>query len=545
VNGQLPFDSVTENIRLRTFKSSLSDNNILSLTPPSSDVEKLYGKNDRLKLQFSSNLILTGLDNGDGFLDMTLTQWDKNPYLDGKKLKSPQLTIKTKTLKHSNNDNNYLSSSLSIITPYNYYLSFNFDRKQDFISLNGNITFPSCSIYDILMKTFVIGCPGCNIVSYTEYDVTYGCDDVSRLLALDNYHRSSSRSSSSNQTTFSNDDTSSNLADDDDKSATDDGNDDYINGKQTSISSINYGALLSTFSSTLSGNPFAINFQQTKIIIFLVSSIFITIIFGCMYYSRVDLMNRQKSIYIEMNNNNNNNNCNKNDIKDENKNNYKNNNKNNNNDIDIYNTIFNDDDDDDDFNFITNLESNSSNQNDYINKIIKKDFIEKVFDFDGFLSDNSQFSFFKQDDKKEVNKDKNEDNEVNVTSQLSGWISFWINILTSIFIDTLFFSTFFPDNGQCETFITQNTCILLINHALNTPLCIWKIQKKIINGGTCILSPPPSDITFTFILVILTIIITIPIVMLINKILFYAFQRPQLSLWGWNEEFWLGKRYRY
>ena len=486
-----------------------------------------------MKLQFASGAT-DGLDDGSGHLDMSLAQWDKNPFRGGEKLKAPQLTIRTKVPRNqisSNMDNNYPSS----VVAYSYYISFNFDSKQDFSS-ETNTTFPACTLYDTSTKSFVVGCPGCSIVSYTEFDVTYGCDDVSRLLAnnhqqqqqlqkqqyrylLYNFSGNSMQITTSSSTddasTASNGDDG--YVNDDDASAAtddDDSSDDYISGKQTSITSINYGALLSTFTSTLSGNPFAINFQESKIIIFLVSSIFITIVIGWMYYSRVDMMNRQKCIYIQVKEKNN-------EYNEENdKAGYKNDDVNKNEDNDL----------NDNFVF-----SDLNSRVEYINEIVEKDFIEKVFEVDGFLSDKP-FSLFEK-----KTEDEDGEEEVDITSRLNVWISFWIQILASIFVDTLFFSTFFPDGGVCESYTTEATCIVPMNNAMNTPLCIWTAQKRITNGGTCSLSPPPADITFTFILVVLTIIVTIPIVMFLNRILYYAFQRPQLSLWGWNEEYWLGK----
>jgi len=482
---------------------------------------------------------------------MSLAQWDKNPFRGGEKLKAPQLTIRTKVPRRQTSTD--VDTNPSSVATYSYFLSFNFDSKQDFSSQT-NTTFPACTLYDSSTKSFIVGCPGCSIVSYTELDVTYGCDDVSRLLTTNHQQRQyqqyryllSNNSGNSKQitTSTSTDDanTASNGDDgyvaDDDASATaddddDGGGDDYISGKQTSITSINYGALLSTFTSTLSGNPFAINFQESKIIIFLVSSIFVTIVIGWMYYSRVDMMNRQKCIYIQVKEKNNE--C----IEENNKAGlFKNYNTRKNidtdlNDINIYKTLSNDD-------VLKNdsVLSDSNSRIEYINEIVEKDFIEKDFDVGGFLSDKP-FSLF---EKKTVDENEvRDEEEVDVTPQLNWWISFWIQILASIFVDTLFFSTFFPDGGVCESYTTEATCIIPMNNALNTPLCIWTAQKKLTNGGTCSLSPPPADVTFTFILVVLTIIVTIPIVMFLNRILFYAFQRPQLSLWGWNEEYWLGK----
>jgi hypothetical protein len=501
----------------------------------------LYGKPERLKLQFASDATAE-LDDGSGYLDMSLTQWDKNPFRGGEKLIAPQLTIRTKVPHNqiSRNIDNYYPSS---VVAYSYFLSFNFDRKQDFSSQT-NTTFPACTLYNTSTKSFVVGCPGCSIVSYSELNVTYGCDDVSRLLATQQQYRYllSNKSGNSKEiaTSASIEDasTASNGDDgygnDDDASATDDdvdGSNDYISGKQTSITSINYGALLSTFTSTLSGNPFAINFQESKIIIFLISSIFITIVIGWMYYSRVDMMNRQKFIYIQMKEKTN-------DVNDKNKKGgYKNDDvkKSKDNDFIFYKSISNDDGFKDD-----SVLSDINSRIKYINKIVEKDFIEKVFDVDGFLSDKP-FSLFEKKTEDEDEDEDGDNEEVDVTPQLNGWISFWIQILASIFVDTLFFSTFFPDDGVCETHTTEENCVKPMNKALNKPLCIWTAQKRITNGGTCSLSPPPADVTFTFILVVLTIIVTIPIVMFLNRILYYAFQRPQLSLWGWNEEYWLGK----
>ena len=499
----------------------------------------MYGKPERLKLQFASDATAE-LNDGSGYLDMSLTQWDKNPFRGGEKLIAPQLTIRTKVPRNqiSRNIDNYYPSS---VVAYSYFLSFNFDRKLDFSSQT-NTTFPACTLYNTSTKSFVVGCPGCSIVSYSELNVTYGCDDVSRLLATQQQYRYllSNKSGDSKEITTSasieDTSTSSNGDDgygnDDDASATDDdvgGSNDYISGEQTSISSINYAALLSTFTSTLSGNPFAINFQESKIIIFLISSIFITIVIGWMYYSRVDMMNRQKCIYIQMKEK-------KNDLNDKNKKEgYKNDDvkKSKDNDFIFYESISNDDGLKDDF-----VLSDINSRIEYINEIVEKDFIEKVFGLDGFLSDKP-FSLFEK--KTEDEDEDGDEEEVDVTPQLNWWISFWIQILASIFVDTLFFSTFFPDGGVCESYTTEATCIIPMNNAMNTPLCIWTAQKKLTNGGTCSLSPPPADVTFTFILVVLTIIVTIPIVMFLNRILYYAFQRPQLSLWGWNEEYWLGE----
>jgi len=496
-------------VRLLAIKSPVGS--ISSISPPSSEAELLYGKPARLKVEFASG-VTVGLDDGSGYVDMSLSQWDKNPFKGGNKLKAPQLTIRTKASHHQTS--NEIDSFSTTMKSYSYFISFRFDSKQDFSS---NTTFPACTLYDSSTKAFTVGCPGCKMVVYNSVNVTYGCDDVSRLL-VSHHHRNNrylSSISNNDDITISTDDESTSTSGDDgnvfgdDATAADDyTGDDYLSGKQTSASSINYGVLLSTFTVTLSGNTFAINFEKSKIIIFLVSSIFITIAIGSLYYNRIDVMNRRKSIYIK--------------VKEKDKSSKEVNDKY----ISKFDIVNSDDN--------LHLRSDTKIQMEDINDNVENDFIQKVFELEGFLSDHP-FSFSKDKPK----KDKQE--EVDLTPQLHGWITFWLQNLASIFVSTLFFSTFFPDVGQCESCKSEDTCLTPKNNALNTPLCMWKAQKKVTNGGTCSLSPPPQDASFTFILVVLTIIVTIPIVMFLESILYYAFQRPKLSLWGWNEEFWLGK----
>jgi len=504
-------------------------------------------------LQFASG-VTAELDDGSGYVDMSVAQWDKNPFNGGQQLKAPQLTIRTTVPLYRINTNvrDNINKKSSSVDQHSYYLSFKFDIKQNFSS---NTTFPACTQYNTESKAFVVSCPGCSIASYTNYNVTYGCDDISRLLATTSQQNQRYRyllsSSSSNSISSTDDVNTETSGDDESYSVTDDGGDDYFGGQQTSITSINYGALLSTFTSTLSGNPFAINFQQSKIIIFLVSSIFVTIVLGYLYYSRVDMMNRRKSMYTKVDKEI----CKKGDIdlsKDKFDNNddkkkYYNNKSVVFDKLDInrnISTSYDNDDNNNNYNLKDNdddllLDVNTRMK--FINDIIENDFIDKVFELEGFLSDEP-FSLFKKnenDDKEE----EDEEDEVDVTPQLNEWISFWIQILASIFVDTLFFSTFFPDSGECQTYTTEATCIIPMNNALNTPLCIWKAQQREREStvGTCSLSPPPANVSFTFILVVLTVIVTIPIVMFLKRILYYAFLRPKLSLWGWSEEYWLGK----
>jgi len=505
VEGQDPVDLVSDNIRIRAIKSPL--NSISSLSPPQSEAEKAYGIHQRLAVLLDGDL--QALDNGNGYLDMSLTQWDSNPFSGGEELQAPQLTIQTSNHKKKTQSLALASSSNS------YYLTFQFDTLLNVSSVHysrqyKNFTSPNCTEYNPDSQSYDI-CSGCSLLSYTDKNVTFKCFNYGNLLDL---------SSSYEQSLTGGDDTE------------DDASDDGAFGKQTSITSINYGALLSTFTSVLSGNPFAIDFQKAKGIIIFVCTLAFVIMLGFVYFRRVDFMNNHLSVYGQMNDESHISDNMKKVIYIKSSRNYKG----------SYDSSVNADSYRD-INMLYDTEDGLIGEelgtlNDtpaYINQLVQEDFIDEVFPTEGYLSD-SKVSMNESLGQIKLQKRKRK----KATSKVRGWMEFWIDNLSCIFVDTLFFSTFFPDIGQCETYISESTCTTPLNSALNTPLCIWQKDLHVSNGGICSLAPPPPDMTFTLILAVLTVIVSIPITLFLRNFLHFAFLRPELSLWGWDEDTWLG-----
>ncbi|KAJ1435214.1 hypothetical protein B484DRAFT_275026 [Ochromonadaceae sp. CCMP2298] len=113
------------------------------------------------------------------------------------------------------------------------------------------------------------------------------------------------------------------------------------------------------------------------------------------------------------------------------------------------------------------------------------------------------------------------------------WTLLVLSVLISIFIDTLFFSTFFPDTGECQLYTTEVDCIKPINKALSTPLCMWEVDIEVQAGGSCLLTPPPSDMTFVMILVLLTVVIAVPLSVIAEYfVVTYGVRRPAFERWG-------------
>lgn len=168
VDGQEPYSMVADNIRIRVYRTLLSAASLLTL--PLSDAELLYKKSNSLSIDFTEDASkITVLDNGNNYLDMSLTQWDKNPFGGSEKLKAPLLTIQTKA---KNNRPSPMTAAQNNI----YYISFKFD------TILRNNPFPTCTNYNPYEDIFSLNCYGCKVVSYNETSVKFGCSDINQLL---------------------------------------------------------------------------------------------------------------------------------------------------------------------------------------------------------------------------------------------------------------------------------------------------------------------------------------------------------------------------
>lgn len=105
--------------------------------------------------------------------------------------------------------------------------------------------------------------------------------------------------------------------------------------------------------------------------------------------------------------------------------------------------------------------------------------------------------------------------------------------ISIMFVNTLFFGIFFSDDGTCQHYINKIDCKTPINKALGSKQCIWSAD------GKCSLNPPPDSLMFTLIVIVLIIIVALPIEVFLTQLLKLARCRPNLSLWGLDESFWL------
>ena len=85
------------------------------------------------------------------------------------------------------------------------------------------------------------------------------------------------------------------------------------------------------------------------------------------------------------------------------------------------------------------------------------------------------------------------------------WTSAFHTAFLALFIDTLFFSVFYQDNGFCESHISETTCLAERNPIFDSTTCLWDTSSG------CELNPPPETQQFQIVLSCVTLMIAIPI----------------------------------
>ena len=113
----------------------------------------------------------------------------------------------------------------------------------------------------------------------------------------------------------------------------------------------------------------------------------------------------------------------------------------------------------------------------------------------------------------------------------------------TVFVDTLFFNIFYPDNGYCDQISTKSSCISADKHATDSPTCIWK-ETKGSDGQyvyACQLNLPSLTFLFTVVLAFITICISLPLILSTDIILDeIATKRPNLEHIHLSTSFWFG-----
>jgi hypothetical protein len=526
LGGETPTSITSANLRVSVLSPLSSSLGNSSLSPPATAAQKQYGS--LLPIVSLASSGLSGCGYSSGYSPMSVMSWGSNPYSSDVSLQSSILRFGTGgTISSRRNLLDTVDVALSF-TPV-YYISLQFASKLELnftaqrLGLQNNITLPECRYYD---GSEFVDCHGCNISSYTDYNVTYGCYDVGVLCSGSSTAR-------------------------------------YLSRKlQAGESAASYAALAEAIAgeivSVLSQNPFAINLEKAKAILAFVGSMLFVFIVGIFLTIPWDKFEHNRIVYVHE----------AESLEEKKKEEAKKHKKGAvTNIVDLVDNAFKVP-----FGFgaalakslhdSTGTTTNSGLRADKELAVIGSldDEVGSVDDWDqeNFLSDHalkentieflgivlptesllSNESLLTRGLKLMIAKHEWVDFFTEFNPQLSRtvrWIGLWKGLLINLFIDTLFFGIYFADDGTCELFTTEDECLIITSQLSSTGTkCAW-------NGTGCSLSPPPSDVTFTVVLALICVLICVPIDFGMSFVLEeMASKWPDLDSIGLSTAYWYG-----
>jgi len=119
-------------------------------------------------------------------------------------------------------------------------------------------------------------------------------------------------------------------------------------------------------------------------------------------------------------------------------------------------------------------------------------------------------------------------------TRLVRWATAVTHVTLIIFFNTLFFQIIYPDDGFCNDQPTRDQCLIESNGYTANKRCQWQIDEL---GGYCSLNPPPPGVQYVVIVVMLCLLIVLPIFLMYEVLLFYVCtQRPDFAHWGYDPE---------
>ena len=339
-SGEVPVSLITSNIQVAVSSSLITNSGNSVLSTPATAAQAAYGS-----IQPKITLGPAGLSAcavTGGYAQLSVLQWSVNPYAGSTGVKSPLLRFSSAAQASAPIIQNQVQQKVDHVSftlpgiPA-YYIALQFSSMQNFnfsaissstaATTRGptNFTLPACTLYN---GAAYVPCNSCNISSYTNYNVTYSCHDITQLcpptsrrllkaveyestgaMIIEDYDfdeeeetESYSERDSENGTGSISEgneeeegnrvdrDLSFRLINDDDQSA-------------QKVSSISYGVLIQSiaaeFSAVLSSNPFLLDPAKSTIVFTFMGILTGTIIILSYYFIRRDYNERLHKIYVK------------------------------------------------------------------------------------------------------------------------------------------------------------------------------------------------------------------------------------------------------
>lgn len=561
VNGESALEVSSDNVQYSVQRTRITELASSSLSPPQTTSETSYGSLGPSIILPSTGL--SGCSFSSGYSKIIISKYTKNPNINSSSVETPVLKFDSISSASSSVSSDIFRSNdalQAMTSRYDAYLTqdplfyivlqfssaknFSFDGiSQD--SIAGNSTIPSCSIFNGIEN---VPCSGCNISSYTNYNVTFGCYDLSLLCSISSSRRLNAHHASPLDGIMTQDYVAH-------VSRFLESNDGDDGGTNNAVSGSQFGAILSALvaqlSSVLSYNPFALDPAKAKGILSFLGCLIITVICGLTYFSRMDQfelieLNEKKKLSES-----------KDVVLVDRKQTY-------------------------DFEFdLKSLFTNRKHGNligsmhKYVkNNVALSKIKAKVKGYGNPLAEQLKYmteeiktkgrsqaiivAFLESVAPRDLLKDVHPFTRIrdyvfkfhDFTAAFSGpslqnprffrFLDLVRIVLIGLFCDTLFYGVFYPDDGTCETYTDKTTCLASINKASNRPTCAWT-KGSGDKAGSCYLRSQPSSFTFTVIIALLTILVGLPLEMILSFIQYnFCRLRPRLEEINLSSEYWLG-----
>ena len=325
VSGEEAISLVSSNVQVAVSSALITSTGSSTFVTPATNSQLIYGAIQPRIIIGPGGLSTCSFTSG--YAQVSVLQWASNPYPASTAVRSPLLRIAvashaaeitTKTSISSQVNRNNAVFSVPGVPAYYVALQFSSEQNFNFSAISSNITattrgksnftLPACTLYN---GVAYVPCKGCNISSYTNFNVTYSCFDITQLCQTTSVRRYlQHRGYESMGTSIGDSD------DEDDEKNHGEANRHEIKTDQkgrylvadddasvASVSSSTYGVLLQSIqaelSSVLSINPFKLDVTQSIVVITFVGCLGGFILLMLIYLLRLDDNEKLYKIYVK------------------------------------------------------------------------------------------------------------------------------------------------------------------------------------------------------------------------------------------------------
>ena len=309
-SGEAPVSLISTNMQIgiSSILVSASGNSVLD-TPPTA-AQSAYGAiQPKITLGPAG---MAGCSFHSGYAHTSALQWSRNPFPGSSGVKSslvrvlavPQgAEVMVQGLLRSSRHLTSAVFSMPSVPAYTVALQFSSIQDFNFSAANSrtvattrgktNFTLPACTVYN---GVAYVPCVGCNLSSYTDYNVTYSCFDIKQLCQRNDFTRRLDDGVLEKAGSLVSDSEGVEGVNIRQRER-------FLQTSTGTRSSSTYGVLIQSISaelsSVLSGNPFTLDYKHSTGVLSFTGCLGGLIIFMLLYFLRLDDREKLQKKYVK------------------------------------------------------------------------------------------------------------------------------------------------------------------------------------------------------------------------------------------------------